>query len=114
MSDEGKRRDVGVALLAGTLIGVGLGILFAPQSGQKTRRDMRRLGERAMEKAESFQDDLRESLDGMIEDVCGVTREALEKGRKVAEEKKDEALERIDRAVDFLEDQKGFLRRIVH
>jgi uncharacterized protein YheU (UPF0270 family) len=65
-----------------------------------------------MERAGDFQESVRESLDNMIEDISGVTREGLERGRKIAQDKKEEVLRGIDRAVDFLEDQKGLLRKV--
>jgi len=61
------------ALLAGCAIGVGLGILYAPDKGEVTRKKMK---EKAKEKAEEFEasfdenmEKVRVKVDDLIEDL---------------------------------------------
>ena len=56
-------------LLAGLLIGTGIGILFAPQSGRKTRKEIERLGRRTKDLAWDFQENLKENVNDLIEEV---------------------------------------------
>lgn len=61
MNDNGRSLTVGAtALITGLCIGVGTGVLFAPQSGARTRRRLRNF-------AEDIVEDTAEALDKVIE-----------------------------------------------
>jgi gas vesicle protein len=65
---NGKAKDV--ALLAiGGLIGAGAAILFAPQSGRRTRRDILHLGKLARNKSERVLLDLGQRTSRMVESL---------------------------------------------
>src|SRR5512135_2918462 len=69
MPDEVVNRNTAAALLAGALLGAGIALLFAPQSGRKTRRDIRQFAEKAGNKAEAARLELQHSIDNIIGDV---------------------------------------------
>jgi gas vesicle protein len=68
MSDN---KDTLFAFILGGLIGVALGVLYAPKSGKETRRDIKKFSEDVADKVKDLGEDL------------------TEKGRKVYEEGKD-------------------------
>ncbi len=68
-----------VAFLVGVAIGASLGLLLAPQSGERTRRQIRR-------KAEDVQ--------GYLEDAG---EELVEKGRDLIERSREAAGDTVDR-----------------
>jgi gas vesicle protein len=76
MAAEVVNRNTATALLAGALLGAGIALLFAPQSGRKTRRDIRRFAEKVGNKAEAVQLELQHSIDKIIDDV----EEKLQRG----------------------------------
>lgn len=52
MSDQGRRAARVAALVAGgAVLGAGIGLLFAPQTGAETRRDVARYAKKAQLKA---------------------------------------------------------------
>ena len=69
--------DAAIAFVAGTLLGAGAALLFAPQSGRKTRRDIRQFAEKVGNKAEAARLELQHSLDNIIEDIEEKLQEAL-------------------------------------
>jgi len=57
----------GLALIAGIVLGTGLGMLLAPQSGARTRRQLRNMVEDATERVGEFADDAKETVDEVVE-----------------------------------------------
>jgi len=96
------------------LIGVGLTLLFTPQSGRRTRKDLERLGRKTKDLVWDFQENLRESLDDLIEDAAEVTRESLERGKALTEKQKEKILEAIESGEHYLVSQKENLKKLLH
>lgn len=57
----------GLAFITGIVIGTGMGILMAPQSGTRTRRKLRNLAEDAGERVNEFTEDARDAVDNIME-----------------------------------------------
>lgn len=55
MPETIANKNTAVALIAGGLLGAGVALLFAPQSGRKTRRDLCHLAEKTRNKVEAAQ-----------------------------------------------------------
>jgi gas vesicle protein len=77
MTDEAVNRNTAAALIAGTLLGAGIALLLAPQSGRRTRRDIRLFAEKAGTKAEAARLELQHSIDSIIGDAEEKLREGL-------------------------------------
>ena len=84
-----EQRDAGIGpLLLGIAIGAGAALLFAPQSGEATRRGIARSARRAQEKAQDF-----------VEDVSGTVADKFNEVRASVEE-------RIEATFDAVDDKK--------
>ncbi|MGB0909007.1 MAG: YtxH domain-containing protein [Nitrospirales bacterium] len=57
----------GLAFITGIVIGTGMGILMAPQSGSRTRRKLRSFAEDTGERVSEFSEDAREAVDDLME-----------------------------------------------
>jgi gas vesicle protein len=57
----------GLSLMVGVVLGTGLGLLMAPQSGSRTRRQLKNMMEDATERAGEFADDAKEAVTGIVE-----------------------------------------------
>ena len=87
MANKSAKLNGAALFVAGSLLGAGLALLFAPQSGRKTRRDIRHLAEKAKNKAEAAKIEFRHALDNFVEDISGRIQEELDRGREWTEEK---------------------------
>lgn len=93
------------SFLVGTLVGAGLALLFAPQSGEETQEEIktraRKLKDAAEEKMREAQHTLEERLDEArhgVETRVDSVREAVESGRHAAREAREELGQRIERS----------------
>ena len=57
----------GLALITGIVLGTGLGMLLAPQSGARTRRQLRNMVEDATERVGEIADDAKETVSDVVE-----------------------------------------------
>ena len=103
-------------LLAGGILGAGVALLYAPQKGDKTRRDLsryakkaRRRTEDAVEKVEDFSEQVTE----MAEAVGERAAEILDKGKDMAYGAKKGLLRAIEEGESRLEKQRSRLMKMI-
>jgi len=93
------------SFILGALVGAGLALLFAPQSGEETQEEIKaRAGklrdvakERVRDAQTNFEDRLgtaREHVQARVESV----REAVDSGRKAAEDARSELEKKLERS----------------
>ncbi|HEY1952578.1 MAG TPA: YtxH domain-containing protein [Gemmatimonadaceae bacterium] len=81
-----ERQSAGIGpLLIGLALGAGAALLFAPQSGEETRREIKRRARRAQEAAQDF-----------VEDMSGTVADKFNEVRATVEEKIESTLDAVD------------------
>jgi len=108
--DEGKILG---AFLLGGILGAGLALLFAPQSGEKTRRDIskftRRVKDDVTEKAEDIVESIKD-LGGKLNDRIS---DVVSKGKELTEDVKENILKTIEDTQEAIEKQKAKLAKLI-
>jgi gas vesicle protein len=105
-SDDRRTRGgrISTAVLA-TVLGVGVGLLAAPQAGTETRRALRKRLDAAREGLEDELEDLEERSRPVRKAVRARAEELRRRGRKRYEEVLEELEERADELGDEDEDE---------
>ena len=57
----------GLTFFSGLILGIGMGVLLAPQSGSRTRRHLRTMMEDMGERAGEWVDDAKETVNDMVD-----------------------------------------------
>jgi len=84
-----ERRDAGAGtFLLGLALGVGAALLFAPQSGEETRRGIARRARRAQEAAQDFVEDMSGTVADKFNDVRASVEERIEATLDAVDDKK--------------------------
>ncbi|MBN2319009.1 MAG: YtxH domain-containing protein [Acidobacteria bacterium] len=104
MASKNGNKNTLLALAVGAIAGAGIALLLAPQSGEKTRRDVRRLGKKALDKTQSLQAELCSSIDNMADEVWEKVREDLDQGRKWTEKSFAELQRVLNSGRDYIRD----------
>lgn len=107
--DRGGGGDFMAGFIVGGLVGAVLGILFAPHSGEETRRELRERGIELRENADEWAEEalrrseelraealrLQEQAQRIMEEQRGRVEGAMEEGREAAAQKKEELLTKL-------------------
>jgi gas vesicle protein len=81
-----EKRDTGIGpLLLGILLGAGAALLFAPQTGEETRRGIARSARRVQQNAQGF-----------VEDMSGNVADKFREVRDSVEERIEATLDAVD------------------
>jgi len=92
-----EKQEIGIGpFLLGIALGAGVALLFAPQSGQETRRGIARSARRAQDAAQDF-----------VEDVSGTVADKFKEVRTSVEE-------RIEATIDAVDERKRRVTNAFH
>ena len=113
MADKDNTAAVGaLMLMAGGIIGAGLALLYAPQPGKKTRKQIGRYSRRVRNDAEEMIRDTAESVTDLVEDLGARTGDLIDRGGDVADEWRSHLIESIDRGQKSLDKQRKRLTQL--
>ncbi len=100
-------------VIGGGILGAGLALLLAPQSGRKTRKDIVRyaktVGGRTDKTVHQFSEKMDEYVDAVGHDVS----ELLHNGKEMTQEAKRDLLSVIDKGQQRLEKQKSKIAQMI-
>ncbi len=88
--------------VAGSLLGAGLALVLAPQSGRRTRRDIVHLGKMAKKKSEQIQLEMRHAIDDLVEDISEKMQEGMDRGREWTEKTTQGVLQALNSGKDYI------------
>ena len=86
METSNKQVHPAAAFVVGGLVGAGLALLLAPQSGRRTRQDIRYLGKVIKNKSEEVQIELQHGIENLVADVSEKFQAAIDQGREWTDE----------------------------
>ncbi len=114
MNRKNEYVTTGTLLIAGGIIGAGLTFLFAPQSGQRTRRDIVRISRRMKEHTADAVEEFSETVHEMVDTVVDKASELVDKGHGMAQGAKKELLKVLEEGQTRLEQEKMRLAELLN
>jgi gas vesicle protein len=113
MEDNDKKiAAAALLILAGGIVGAGVALLFAPQSGQRTRKDIVRYAKKTKIRADEAVDDLSASVSDLVDAIGDKTDDLLEKGKGVAGGARKDLIRLIEEGAARLEQFRTKLSRM--
>lgn len=108
-----KVTTAALLIIAGGIVGAGVALLFAPQSGKKTRRDISRLASRVRERTRDLAEEFGDTVEDVVESVVDRASDLLEQGKDLAHSTKKEILHALEEGQARLEREKERLSRLI-
>ncbi len=113
MEDNDKKiAAAALLILAGGIVGAGVALLFAPQSGQRTRKDIVRYAKKTKIRADEAVDDLSASVSDLVDAIGDKTDDLLDKGKGVAGSARKDLIRLIEEGAARLEQFRTKLSRM--
>lgn len=113
MEDKDKKVAAAALLIfAGGVVGAGLALLFAPQSGSRTRKDISRYSKKVRNRADEVVDDLATNVSELVEAIGEKTGDLLESGKDAAGSARKDLIRLIEEGASKLEKFRTMLRRM--
>jgi gas vesicle protein len=93
------------SFVLGALVGAGIALLFAPQSGEDTQQELRERGARLRDAAEERMREAQRQLEGKFESArqglhgrVDAVKEAVDSGRQAAADARQELERKLDQS----------------
>jgi gas vesicle protein len=100
-------------VLVGVILGAGAALLFAPQSGSRTRRDISRYARKTGKMVEGVAGEVVGSVAGMADAVEEKAEEILEKGKDLSKESLEAVLAALNEGQQRLGRQRDRLAKLL-
>jgi len=109
---EKKVAAAALLILAGGVVGAGLALILAPQSGQRTRKDIARYARRKKIQAGEAVDDISATVCDLVDTLGDKTDDLLEKGKGAAGSARKDLIRLIEEGASRLEQFRTKLSRM--
>ena len=100
--------------MAAGMAGAALALLFAPQSGKKTRRAIQKASQDLVDRAEALQEDLSERVAALVEDALVMAEQGLDKGKGITEKVQEDLVSKLQTSKDMISRQIERAEHLVH
>ncbi|OGW66012.1 MAG: hypothetical protein A3J72_06870 [Nitrospirae bacterium RIFCSPHIGHO2_02_FULL_40_19] len=106
-------RKILAAFLIGGILGAGFSLLFAPQSGEKTRKDISKFAKKVKNEAKEKAEDIAESIEELVAKISDRVSDAASKGKELEEDVRKNILRTIENSQKMIEKQKSRLSKLI-
>ena len=100
-------------LFAGAMVGAAIALLYAPQSGVRTRKDVKKFAGKTVASLDDLQEDIREQVEDWVDGMTEVVKDGVDRGKRLSAEGYERVLQGFDNAKKYVEDGRGRIERLI-
>ena len=65
------------------MVGAAIALLYAPQSGVRTKKDIKRFARKTVDQLEALQGDVRDQVTDWVDDMTEIVKDGVDRGKKL-------------------------------
>lgn len=100
-------------LLAGAAVGAAVALLYAPQSGARTKRDIRKFARKSAGRLDDLQSNIRDQVTDWVSNATEIVEDGIGRGKTIGTESYEKVLLSFDSAKKCVEDGKNRLAQLI-
>ena len=100
-------------LLAGAMVGAAIALLYAPQSGVRTKKDIRTFARKTADHLDEIQGNISDQVTDWIADITEVVQDGVDRGKRLGAEGYQQVLQGFDNAKKCVEDGRSRLEQLM-
>jgi len=99
-------KKVALAFLIGGAVGAGIALLYAPQSGRDTRKNIAKTARRVKKETVNLVEDAVDSINDFASDVKDKVSDIIDRGKDLSDDAKKEVLRNLEQGQKVIEKQR--------
>jgi gas vesicle protein len=100
-------------LFTGAMVGAAVALLYAPQSGARTTKDLRRFSRKTVTRLDDLQGNIRDQVMDWVGNITDLIKDGVNFGKKLGAEGYEQAVQGFDNAKKCVEDGKSRLEHFI-
>jgi gas vesicle protein len=100
-------------LFVGAMMGAAVALLYAPQSGDRTKKDIRKFARKTVDRLDDLQVDIRDKVTDWVDDMAEAVKDGVVRGKKLGAEGYEQVLQGFDNAKQCVEDGRSRFEQLI-
>jgi len=100
-------------LFTGAMVGAAVALLYAPQSGARTTKDIKKFSRKTVARLDDLQGNIRDQVTDWVENITEVVKDGVDRGKKLGAEGYEQVLQGFDNAKKCVEDGKSRIEHLI-
>ena len=100
-------------LFAGAIVGSAIALLYAPQSGLRTKKDIVRFARKTVDRLDDLQEDIRDQVGDWVDDMAEVVKDGVDRGKKLSTKGYERVVQGFDNAKKCVEDGRSRFEQLI-
>ena len=97
----------------GAMVGAAVALLYAPQSGARTTRGIKRFSRKAVVRLDDLQGNIRDQVTDWVDNFTELVKDGIYSGQKLGADGYEQVLHGFDNAKKCVEDGKTRIEHII-
>jgi gas vesicle protein len=99
--------------LTGAMVGAAVALLYAPQSGARTQKDLKKFARKSADQLDDLQIEIRDKVVDWVDDVTEVVRDGVDRGKKLSADGYEKVLQGFDTARQVVEEGRSRIEQLI-